>query len=144
MDFYNIHDRTTKQWQLFSMIMNSGNYSIESDDSYLESNFYISRRKMERFDLELTTYLSMVDKREKKKSFEFMTSNICAGGAFFKTNEPLSVGANVKLAIILPLGKFKNVKHQASHIDISGSVIRTDYQGMAICFDKHCRISPLV
>ena len=124
------------------MIMSSKNYSIEADES--EPNFYISRRKMERFDLELTAYLSMIDKSKKKKSFEFITSNICAGGAFFKTDESLAIGTNVKLAIILPLGKFKNVKHKASYIDILGSVIRTDYKGMAICFDKQFRISPLV
>ena len=116
------------------MIMNSKNTSIKGDESYLKPNFYTSRRKMERFDLELTVYFSMLDKSKKKKSYEFMISNISAGGAFFNTDKPLATGSNVKLSIIFPLGKFKNVKHKASQLNLSGSVIRTDYKGMAICF----------
>jgi len=102
----------------------------------------IEKRKMERFDLKLTAYLSVAGKSEKQKSFELLTTNICAGGAFFKTNKPLTVGTDVKLAVILPLDKFKNVKDKISHIDASGSVIRTDQQGMAICFDKKYKILP--
>lgn len=97
---------------------------------------------MERFDLVLTAHLSVTDQNIKKKSFEFMTSNICAGGAFFKTDKPLRVGTDVELRIILPLRKFNNVKHRTSHIDVSGSVIRTDQQGMAICFDHNYKILP--
>jgi hypothetical protein len=99
------------------------------------------RRKMERFDLELPTHLRIVDKSEKWKSLKFITSNICSRGAFFKTEKPLSVGTDVKLDINLPLNKFKNAKRRISHIDVSGSVIRTDQQGMAICFDKNYKIS---
>lgn len=69
----------------------------------------IEKRKMERFDLELTAYLSVTDKSEQQKSYKLLTSNICAGGTFFKTNKPLTVGTDVKLDIILPLNKFKNV-----------------------------------
>ena len=99
------------------------------------------RRKMERFDLELPIYLRIFDKDKKREPLKFITSNICSGGAFFRTEKPLSVGTDVKLDIILPLNKFKNVKSKTSHIDVSGSVIRTDQQGMAICFDKNYKIS---
>jgi len=100
------------------------------------------RRKIERFSLELPTYLSIVDRNKKTKSLELITSNICSGGAYFKTEKPLSVETDVKLDIILPLDKFKNVKGKISHIEVSGSVIRTDQKGMAICFDKGYEISP--
>jgi hypothetical protein len=100
------------------------------------------KRKVERFSLALPTYLSTVNKGKKRKSLKFITSNICSGGAFFKTEKPLSIGTDVKLNIILPLDKFKNVKGKTSHINISGSVIRTDQQGMAICFDKRYKITP--
>jgi c-di-GMP-binding flagellar brake protein YcgR len=101
----------------------------------------IEKRKIERFDLELPIYLRISDKDKKREPLKFITSNICSGGAFFKTEKPLSVGTDVKLDIILPLNKFKNVKSKISHIDVSGSVIRTDQQGMAICFDKNYKIS---
>ena len=100
------------------------------------------KRKMERFSLELATYLSIVNKGEKRKSLKFITRNICSGGAFFKTEKPLSIGTDVKLNIILPLDKFKNVKNKRSSIYVSGSVIRTNEKGMAICFDEKCTISP--
>jgi c-di-GMP-binding flagellar brake protein YcgR len=100
-----------------------------------------NRRKMERFDLELPIYLRIFDTDKKRESLNFTTSNICSGGAFFRTEKPLSVGTDVKLDIILPLNKFKNIKSKISHIDVSGSVIRTDQQGMAICFDKNYKIS---
>jgi len=32
---------------------------------------------------------------------------------------------------------------QRSRIDVSGSVIRTESQGMAVCFDKKYNISPI-
>jgi c-di-GMP-binding flagellar brake protein YcgR len=102
----------------------------------------IQRRKIKRFDLELATYLSVANQGNKQESFEFITSNICAGGAFFKTDKPLTVGTDVKLTINLPLGKFENVKHTISYIDVSGSVIRTNHQGMAVCFDRKHKILP--
>ena len=100
------------------------------------------RRKVERFDLELPAKLTWTGKDKEPKSIELMTSNICAGSAFFKTNKPLTVGTDVKLAVILLLAKFKNVKDKISYIDVSGSVTRTDQQGMAICFDKKYEILP--
>jgi len=100
------------------------------------------RRKMERFDLELSAKLTWTGKDEEHESIELMTSNICAGGAFFKTNKQLTVGTDLKLVVILLLNKFKNVKDKISLIDVSGSVIRTDQQGMAICFDEKYKILP--
>jgi len=100
----------------------------------------IEKRKMERFDLELKTYLSVANDRKKQKSFELLTSNICAGGAFFKINKPISVETDVNLEVVLPMDKLKDMKNKFSHIDVSGSVIRADQQGMAICFDKKYKI----
>ncbi len=71
-----------------------------------------------------------------------MTSNICSGDAFSKTEKPLSVGTDVKREIILPLVKSKNVKCNRSSIYVAGSVIRSDQQGMAVCFDKKYHILP--
>lgn len=102
----------------------------------------IERRNMERFSLELPALLSMNDKSGKQQVAEFMISNICSAGAFFKTDAPLPVGTDVKMDLILPLEKFNNTGGQKSRIDISGCVIRTDSHGMAVCFDKRYRIEP--
>jgi hypothetical protein len=98
---------------------------------------------MERFSLKLPALLSMMDENEKQQTFEFMISDICAGGAFFKTDHPLSVGTDVKMDLILPLDKFKKFGRKRSRVDVSGSVIRTNDKGMAVCFNKKFRITPL-
>ena len=100
------------------------------------------RRKMERFDLKLPTKLFWTGIEREQVSIELMTSNISAGGAFFKTQQPLSVGTDVKINMELPLNKFKDVRFKRSYINVLGSVIRIDQQGMAICFDKKYKILP--
>jgi hypothetical protein len=99
-------------------------------------------RNMERFDLELTAYLSVADNGEKGKSIELMTSNICAGGAYFLTDRPMSKGTEVKMDLILELERLHALWGRQSHIHVSGFVIRTDQQGMAIRFDRKYKISP--
>ena len=61
----------------------------------------LEKRKMERFDLELPALLSITDKSRKQRAAEFMISNICSGGAFFKTDKPLSVGTDVKMDLFV-------------------------------------------
>ncbi|MGD9245870.1 MAG: PilZ domain-containing protein [Desulfobacterales bacterium] len=104
---------------------------------------YIEKRKMERFDLKLPALISMMDVSGKPWAAEFMIGNICAEGAFFKTDQPLSVGTDVKMDLILPFDKLKKFGKKGSRIDVSGSVIRTDDQGMAVCFGKNFKISTL-
>jgi hypothetical protein len=102
----------------------------------------IEKRKMERFALNLPALLSIKAESGYTQAFEFMIRDICAGGAFFKTDNPLLVGTNVKMDLIIPLDKLQSGKHNRSRIDVSGSVIRTESQGMAVCFDKKYSISP--
>ena len=72
-----------------------------------------------------------------------MTENICAGGAFLLTDKPLAVGTDVKMDLILPLNNLSKMGEQGSRIDVSGAVVRTESQGMAVCFDKKYNIEPL-
>jgi PilZ domain len=101
------------------------------------------KRKIERFTLELPALISMNDETGKQKAFEVMTRNICAGGAFLLTDKPLPVGTNVKMDLILPLDNLQEMGARRSRIDVSGAVVRTDLQGMAVCFDKKYSIEPL-
>lgn len=94
------------------------------------------RRKMERFLLELPTCLSLAVESKKQESIELPTNNVCAGGAFFKTEKPLSVGTDLRIALIIPLNKLKDLAGKRSRIDVSGSVIRIDKKGMAVRFDE--------
>jgi len=99
------------------------------------------RRKMERFDLELPAKLTWTGKDKEPESIQLLTSNICAGGAFLITDRPLPKGTDVKMGLILPLERLHEFGGRQSHINVSGFVIRTDQQGMAIRFKKY-KISP--
>ena len=98
------------------------------------------RRKVERLSLELPAYLYPTKMNENSKPLNLVTSNISSKGAYLKTANPVSVETVVNLNIILPLKKFKNINGKISHIGVSGSVIRTDQNGMAICFGKEYKI----
>ena len=98
---------------------------------------------MDRFTLELPALISMMDESGKTKAFEVMTKNICAGGAFLLTDKPLSVGTDLKMDLILPLDNLKKMGGRPARIDVSGTVIRTESQGMAVCFNKKYNIEPL-
>ena len=100
------------------------------------------RRKMDRFDLNLPAKLFWTEKDEEQKSIELMTSNVCAGGTYLKTNCPLPTGTQIKMNLALQLDRLREQSRQLSMVDVSGYVIRSDHHGMAICFDKNYRILP--
>ena len=103
----------------------------------------IERRNNDRLLLEVPVMVSTMDEKGKEQSIKLMTSNISSGGAFIKTDKPLEVGTEVKMDIILSFDsdRFKQNKTK-SHIDISGSVIRTERTGMAVFFNTQYKISP--
>ena len=99
-------------------------------------------RKMERFSLDLAGLLSVSGKAKEKKR-ELKTVDICAGGAFFSTSEPIPLGAEVSVNLILPLDRFKELKTKKALIKVNGKVIRREQNGLAVCFDSRYKISPL-
>jgi PilZ domain len=123
-----------------AMLYQTPKSSVKIIDHYAMNES--DRRKSERFDLKLSTELSYSGKDKKIESIELMTSNICSGGAYLATDSPLPMGTEVKMAMILSLDNIQKMGGQRSRIDVSGSVVRTESQGMAIFFDRKYRISP--
>lgn len=101
------------------------------------------RRKIDRFTLELPAEISITDESRGPRTFNVVTRNICAGGAFFQTEEPLPERTYVKIDLILSLNNLQGTEGKGSRIDVSATVVRTESQGMAVCFDKLYQISPL-
>jgi hypothetical protein len=99
------------------------------------------RRRMERFSLELPTSLLVTSQSEKSEPIELLTSNICAGGAFYNTEKPLSSGIELRINFIVPLDRLKDIEVKRVSVEVLGWVIRATNQGMAVCFDKKCKIS---
>lgn len=101
----------------------------------------VERRKMERFTLNLKALLSVLDKDGEQKTIEAITRDISSGGAFLNTENSFPIGTKVNLGIFIPLEKFKNIFHNHSRIDVAGSVLRSEPQGMAVRFDTRYEIT---
>jgi len=101
------------------------------------------RRKLERFKLQLLANISVRGKDKDIKSIKLLTQDVCSGGAFFKTPNPLSVGTKVDLDLIIKIDRLKDITGNSALVNLTGTIIRTHREGMAICFDEDFKISPL-
>lgn len=103
------------------------------------------KRRLERFDLKVPAKIEVMTSEEDKETLDLFTTDICAGGAFFHTDQPLPEGTDVKIDLVLSLEEIKKLREDSSHacIKISGTVLRTESAGMAVCFKKNYKIQPL-
>jgi hypothetical protein len=97
------------------------------------------KRSLERFDLVLPSLIKFMDQHHEERILHLQTSNICSGGAYFSTNQPLPEGTQVNIDLVLPLDRLKILKkqHQKAFIKATGTVLRTESEGMAVCFDNY-------
>ncbi|CAN2039152.1 PilZ domain-containing protein [Candidatus Magnetomoraceae bacterium gMMP-15] len=102
-----------------------------------------NKRKLERFTLKLPIQLVVNNNENDKQLLEVVTKDICAGGAFFNMNTPLPVGTEISVNLELPLDDLKKIEGQKVRINIAGSVIRIENNGIAVNFDKGYKISPV-
>ena len=102
------------------------------------------RREMERFDLGLFSRIQVQSGERVPEVMELVTQNVCAGGAYFNTSDPLPSGTRVSLNMMLkvPVQQNRSSNHLA-RIEISGKVIRSEESGMAIQFNNSYKIQPL-
>ncbi len=103
------------------------------------------KRKLHRFDLKIPSKIQFSRKEAKGEDVELITSNICSGGAYFKTDQPLAVGTEIKVDLFIPLSKFKQLESICDkvHIYLQGTVLHSDPDGMGVCFSEHYKIRPL-
>ena len=101
------------------------------------------KRKLERFSLKAPAKIIPIDSDRKKSALDLETNNICAGGAFFHTSHSIPEGTQVEVAVVLPLDKLEILKDSSKqvHLRISGKVVRTEAEGIAVCFDQDYQIS---
>jgi len=105
----------------------------------------MEKRKLERFDLKIPSKIESLSQSPKEDIVELLTSNICSGGAYFETNQPLTVGTEIKVDLFLPLNKFKQLESICDkvHINLSGIVLHSDPHGMGVCFDGNFKMRQL-
>ena len=102
----------------------------------------MENRKLQRFDLEIPSRIESLSKGSKEGVVELLTSNICCGGAYFKTNQSLAVGTEIKVDLFIPLSKFKQLESICDkvHINLSGIVLHSDSHGMGVCFNENYKM----
>ena len=93
-------------------------------------------RKLERFDLKLPTRIDVLP--PGSGTLDLITENICAGGAFFPTPNPLSEGLKVIVDLVL---KRESGRGNPARVTVTGKILRSQPDGMAVHFDKKCRLS---
>jgi hypothetical protein len=101
------------------------------------------RRQLERFELKVPAAIESFNQRHKGKELNLLTSDICSGGAYFHTAEPLPEGTKVKIDLVLPLDKLRALKKEdkKAYIKVTGKVLRSESGGMAIGFDGDYQIA---
>ncbi|MGE4291663.1 MAG: LuxR C-terminal-related transcriptional regulator [Desulfovibrio sp.] len=102
------------------------------------------KRKTERFDLELPASISIAEPNGAKELVELLTRDVCAHGAFLSTDDPLPPGTKVDLRLVVPLDHIPELMGRQSHIQASGTVIRSQGEGMAIRFDLGYQLLPVM
>jgi hypothetical protein len=95
------------------------------------------RRRFPRYSFEVLSLIHF-DVNNAGKKIIGRTRDISAKGAFFNTQEPLGEDTPVKLDIFLinsPSEK-KESPNQIMVIKVSGNVVRTAFDGMAVSFNE--------
>lgn len=101
------------------------------------------QRRMERFTLELPSEVRLDGGGDGAEALKIETVNVCAGGAFYKTDQILPEGTEVNVDLILPLDHLKDMEGKRTLIQVTGVVIRTEAGGMAIRFGESYQMRPL-
>ena len=101
-----------------------------------------NQRNNERFSIGLPIRL-VVSKEAEPEIIESVTQNISASGALVQSSEPIPIGTEVELDLIIPLEDLRQMSGKKARIKISGSVVRLDPQCVAIKFGEQYKVLPV-
>lgn len=99
-------------------------------------------RTNERLSLEIPASVKAVNEQEGDP-MALVTADVSSGGAFFHTDQPMSIGTKVVVEIVIPIEQFRKIETDKVLYAVAGTVVRSDRKGMAVCFEKESKISPL-
>ena len=104
----------------------------------------VERRKFDRYDLAVPVKIETLASTAKKRKISLKTVNVCAGGAFFRTDTALAEGTKVRLDLVISYGGLGTFLGPASaRIRVVGTVTRTRQDGMAIRFGEDYAIASM-
>lgn len=100
------------------------------------------KRKFERFDLKIETLLNIQDGAEIEKEIKLFSKDISSAGAFLEIENSLAQGTKVSLNFLIYQSELDSgTKDKPISILTSGTVVRTNDEGMAVEFDKLYKIN---
>lgn len=102
------------------------------------------RRKFERFNTNVPTRIGIPGIEGQEEKLDSETKNLSAGGILFKFEKPLPVGSPVKIEIVLHFEELRATADPvgALIINVSGRVLRSGPDGIAIRFNEDYDINP--
>lgn len=110
----------------------------------IENDLAQQRRSLERFSVSAPAIIEVIDNADNDCEFvNLVTRDVCGGGAYFYTEEPLPEGTCVKIDLILLTDPVKSVQDDQALVKLRGEVVRAEEDGMAICFTDTYNILPL-
>ena len=102
---------------------------------------YSEKRSLARFDLPLFSQIITLN-GNGDKVYNCVAHDVSAGGAFFLMDKPLPDNTRVSVRMVLPSARRDSVKGKRGLAEISGIVIRTNEQGIAVRFQNHSKLKP--
>ena len=103
------------------------------------------RRKLERFQLHVPTTIELSDASGHHETLQLQTKDISADGAFIVSQQPITEGSRLKLEMILPVEKLRDLigANKKVELKLEGKVIRSDSSGIAVVFNRKYQIKAL-
>ncbi len=101
------------------------------------------RRQIERLEMQTPARIEVVAKGGNKISLQAETKDISSRGAFFITENPIEKDAKLDIELILSMEKLQKLLdgNQQIKIQIQGTVIRNDPDGIAVSFGRKYQIT---
>ncbi len=91
----------------------------------------MERREVTRYNLEVPAQVEIVNENGDVNAYRLKTRDISSGGAFLYT-EGREFSPGLEMRLNLYLNSFANT---ASCIVVNGRVVRTEKEGVGVCFD---------
>jgi c-di-GMP-binding flagellar brake protein YcgR len=101
----------------------------------------MERRRFERFALDLPTEIEIATTGLEQRSLSLTTTNLSAGGAFFRTSEVIPTGTRVELKMVICCDHIQEMTGAQGCLEVDGTVVRCDALGIAVCFDENYKFS---
>lgn len=99
------------------------------------------RRKSERYHLELPAEIQIGTSENRKETRNLVTSDVSVGGAFLISENSIPKGTRISLKVTLPAKWLKRLTRAQGQLEVVGTVLRSDPEGIAVCFDEDPKFS---